>query len=298
MDHHHHHISLAAKKQLLQDWVYVQKYYQPKTPSEALSNSALVRTISAVLEGGICNVQNDKVLLATSCCVDEVNQDLNNALHGAFGRPFTMGGLAGFPFVGKTGFEAYMAHVPKDGLMLLICSSHVGIDCNGVAGVLNRLDRSGNPAERKSGTCGAAIAAYGLCHTYKGHLHEVGHGAFCPDPITDHQQNYIARTVSKFHKIEGQEDLFDGTTPERMVRLAELVAQQIYRDVNLLIPPVLNCRFAILNGVQINFEGKHSTMDFFHPIAFDLYENDQPVQDLLPGFWKQHHAHPDPDLLP
>ena len=66
-----------------------------------------------------------------------------------------MGGLAGLPFSGKTGWGAMSAHVPKDGNILLFFAPHIGVDGNGNCGYIVREGQS-----QASTACGAAIGAY------------------------------------------------------------------------------------------------------------------------------------------
>ena len=42
-----------------------------------------------------------------------------------------MGGLGGLPFVGKTGFNAYAQHVPKEGNLFILFAPHVGLSPDG-----------------------------------------------------------------------------------------------------------------------------------------------------------------------
>ena len=45
-----------------------------------------------------------------------------------------MGGLGSLPFIGKVGFGAFAAHVPKDGNLVILFGPHVGIGPNGILG--------------------------------------------------------------------------------------------------------------------------------------------------------------------
>ena len=49
-----------------------------------------------------------------------------------------MGGLAGVPFIGKVGFGAFTAHVPKGGNLVILFSPHVGITPEGDFGQYHR----------------------------------------------------------------------------------------------------------------------------------------------------------------
>lgn len=46
----------------------------------------------------------DTTLVASSLCSDEVNRPLEDIFLKYYGNTFSMGGLAGFPFSGVTGF--------------------------------------------------------------------------------------------------------------------------------------------------------------------------------------------------
>lgn len=71
------------------------------------------------------------------------------------GGVFNLGGLGGVPFVGKSGFGAFLSHVPDSGKVLIIYGPHVGISNEGVVGKVERVGQS-----KASGACGAGIGAY------------------------------------------------------------------------------------------------------------------------------------------
>ena len=64
-------------------------------------------------------------------------------------------GLAGLPFAGKSGFGAYLHHVPDEGKLLVVFAPHVGVDAEGKIGGLQR-----DGQVKVSNACGAAIGAY------------------------------------------------------------------------------------------------------------------------------------------
>ena len=68
---------------------------------------------------------------------------------------FALGGLGGLPFAGKSGFGAYLHHVPDGGKLLVLFAPHVGIDEIGRIGSLQRDGQS-----KVSSACGAAVGAY------------------------------------------------------------------------------------------------------------------------------------------
>lgn len=68
---------------------------------------------------------------------------------------FALGGLGGLPFAGKSGFGAYLHHVPDNGKLLVLFAPHVGIDEIGRVGSLQREGQA-----KVSTACGAAVGAY------------------------------------------------------------------------------------------------------------------------------------------
>jgi len=81
---------------------------------------------------------------------------LNNRLKEFWGECFYMGGLGGIPFIGKVGFGAYSAHIPKGGNLFIFFAPHVGVTPDGEIG---KYAREGQ--EHHDSACGAAIGALG-----------------------------------------------------------------------------------------------------------------------------------------
>jgi hypothetical protein len=79
-------------------------------------------------------------LLATSLCSDEVAKRLSDDFAKIYGTNFHLGGLAGFPFAGNTGFDTMAGHIPDDGFCLLLYGPHIGVCRDGMVG---RVERDG-----------------------------------------------------------------------------------------------------------------------------------------------------------
>jgi len=102
-------------------------------------------------------------ILGSSLCSDEIDstslslvQNLQRSLTLVKdGGVFNLGGLGGVPFVGKSGFGAFLSHVPTSGKVVILYGPHVGISNEGVVGKVERVGQS-NP----SGSCGAGVGAY------------------------------------------------------------------------------------------------------------------------------------------
>ena len=97
---------------------------------------------------------DNNTLLATSLCCDELARRLEDDLGRVYGNNFTLGGLAGFPFAGITGFGAMVSHVPDNGFCLIVHVPHVGITKNGTIGKVERKNLA-----LVDNCCGSAIAA-------------------------------------------------------------------------------------------------------------------------------------------
>ena len=101
----------------------------------------------------------ENTLFSHSVCPDEINHeegDITQVLALHFGAYFALGGLAGIPFSGKTGFGAYAAHVPDAGNIFVLFAPHCAVSEEGHCGAYHRLGQS-----EESHACGAAIGAYG-----------------------------------------------------------------------------------------------------------------------------------------
>ena len=91
-------------------------------------------------------------------CSDEVNnapEQLLTLIVRRWEEGFSLGGLVGVPFAGKSGFQAYLHHVPDNGKLLIMFAPHVGVDANGKIGALQR-----DGQVKVSSACGAAVGAY------------------------------------------------------------------------------------------------------------------------------------------
>ncbi len=92
-------------------------------------------------------------LPVVAVCRDELMADFGRAVTDVWGQPFDAGSLAGLVFMGRTGVQAALGHVPgEDGRhrFVVFCFPHIGIDEDGSIG---RVQRRG--MYRASAACGA-----------------------------------------------------------------------------------------------------------------------------------------------
>ena len=122
----------------------------------AMLSSDVDRAIAKTLQARGFTPAN--TIFAHSVCSDEVNirkEQLIPIMINRWQEGFTLGGLGGLPFAGKSGFGAYLHHVPDSGKLLVLFAPHVGIDEIGRIGSLQRDGQA-----KVSTACGAAIGAY------------------------------------------------------------------------------------------------------------------------------------------
>jgi len=86
---------------------------------------------------------DENTLFAEATCPDEVNhddpkEDITALFQRRWGEVFPLGGLAGLPFTGKTGWAAFSSHCPKDGNITILFAPHVGLDREGRVGKIYR----------------------------------------------------------------------------------------------------------------------------------------------------------------
>jgi hypothetical protein len=92
------------------------------------------------------------MLMGTSTCVDDIIYTKNFHLHPEIKGPFHLGGLAGLPFTGTSGLEAFAHHVPDSGTMVLIVEPHIGYSATAGWGYILRHGQT-----EASSCCGALM---------------------------------------------------------------------------------------------------------------------------------------------
>lgn len=245
-------------------------------PTAILSGDA-DRAIAGTLRERGFTPQN--TLFAHSICSDEVNnrsEQLVPLMSKRWGEAFTLGGLAGLPFAGKSGFSAYFHHVPENGKLLVMFAPHVGI---GPLGRIGALQRDGQ--DNISSACGAAVGAYKELQKKK---------ASPVDPVTvldllkdedtaidfDPQLKTIVDLLKP--RLKGIEDSSDSIA---------FVTYQMYGIIRELMYGILDqtpdlfescSEVAIVGGLMIN---RRIGGDFFQPMSFETCTKDSKHIDLF-----------------
>lgn len=95
-------------------------------------------------------------LAVVAVCRDELMVRVEESVARTWGRPFQAGSLGGLVFLGRTGMQAALGHVPgEDGRhrFVVFCLPHIGVDEDGTVG---RVQRRG--MHRATSACGALAA--------------------------------------------------------------------------------------------------------------------------------------------
>lgn len=200
-------------------------------------------------------------LVATSLCCDEVNRPLEKDLKAMYGSYFSMGGLAGFPFGGVTGFGAMAHHIPDGGSCLIVYGPHVGIDAQGRVGMIDRRGR-----EKAGACCGSAVAACAYVKkVLEGQIQESGPPK---DPL-DAQQTFVgSMLLPHAERVHAAEDPMV-ELPYAMYDAEDDFMRQIVTKGCSHVAG--EGKIALLGGIQINTPQGMS--DYFLPLRFDVYNN-------------------------
>lgn len=213
-----------------------QSIVQEKFPG-AFEGPELTRNVNKVLKERGLTPEN--TLFAYSTCPDEVNR-LVTRFGQAWETHFPLGGLSGFPFVGKEGFGALSHHPPEGGSLFVMYASHVGIDAQGNLGAVLRRGQT-----KATTCCGSAMAAYEALKAN-------------PDLDTSTagaQQSYVLRVMkNNWEKISKAQD--------PILEISNTLYDKIHEDVREIIPQSLDMNIVLLGGIQINTPYSSST-DYF-----------------------------------
>lgn len=158
-----------------------------------------------------------RTLLATSFCCDEVCRS-KPWLPRQLGAPFTLGGLAGLPFAGRTGMVAFAHHLPDHGAALILYGPHIGFGPDGQPGGVLRVGQV-----EGSHCCGALQAA----------LARILAGTAPSESLEwDHQMGVVERCLASCAP-----DLITATVP--IVAATEVLYRIIDEQIRALVAATL-----------------------------------------------------------
>jgi len=215
----------------------------------------------------------DNTLYAQSVCPDEINHeisDITELLTEYLDNVFHLGGLAGIPFTGNTGFGAFSHHVPEDGHLFVMMAPHVGISSDFKVGSYDRIGQDG-----AGSACGAAVGAYSFCCDRSSQ--PIPNVADSPD---DYQMCYI---INKINDVFEDKISVYPTENERQVALVK----ETYKIGKTMLDNILTIKgwggslskLTILTGIQINMANPHD--DYFLPLSFEIKSKDGTTEDVF-----------------
>jgi len=235
----------------------------------ALPSIAILHRTSDILHRHL-GFEPGNTIYADSVCPDEINHEVSAlpsimAKHwgrGTYGS-FPMGGLAGVPFVGKTGFSAFSHHVPTDGNVLILFGPHVGISADGVLGKQLRVGQ-----KSESAACGAVLAAFNKCR-------QADKCGACLTDDHDLQQSWITQRISSFADAVA-------TSAEPLEALVHRMYDEIEKELLQIVTTDFGSgNISLIGGVQINLPYPYEC--HFQPLFFKAWSAASPKPvDLLP----------------
>jgi Limiting CO2-inducible proteins B/C beta carbonyic anhydrases len=244
----------------------------------AVSNSELVYRLRRSL--GARGFRRDTTFLATSLCCDELSRELEEDLSRAFGGSlyFRLGGLAGFPSAGVTGFGAMSEHIPDEGgTCLIVYGPHCGVDGLGRVGTVPRKGKvDGGPC------CGSAAAA-------ADYVLRNSHPPIAADPLDIQQASVVSHLLPFAERVRSapvpMEEVPYCLFESQDTLMRQVVSRGRSRAKNT-VP------LALLGGIAINTPP--SEPDFFVPLRLDLYSSsiDREPEDLLSELEIRHGLWP------
>ena len=186
-----------------------------------------------------------------------------------YGEVFPLGGLAGLPFTGKTGWGAFSHHVPENGNIVVLYAPHVGISSDGKVGAVHRPGQ-----EEPTSACGASIGAYKALTP-----EDAEAGRHLKDAESrDRQMEYIIAALRPHvEKVRG--------AGEHNAVMAAL-AFETYAMVEQMLFEVIDrhwmseeSKLVLLGGIMLNVDG--DAPDQFVPLRFESHDKNGNVNDLM-----------------
>uniref|UniRef100_A0A7S4SSF1 Limiting CO2-inducible protein B/C beta carbonyic anhydrase domain-containing protein n=2 Tax=Ditylum brightwellii TaxID=49249 RepID=A0A7S4SSF1_9STRA len=247
----------------------------------SLPNSDVAQRIASTLRKREYRPYN--TLVGSSLCSDEINDtpqslatDIQKKLVDVKdGGVFNLGGLGGLPFVGTSGFGAFLSHCPNSGKIFILFGPHVGISQEGVVGKVERIG-----VKKPSTSCGAAVGAY------KALL--AGADVTATSTSSDFQEEYIIENLKKklLPMSEMEEKGADDATAFITKKMFDLVVELMLANISTAVAKdgfwTKVSEITLLGGIVINRghgEAARGGEDYFQPLMFKVL-NEEGESDL------------------
>ncbi len=194
----------------------------------------------------------EKMLLGVSTCVDDIIYTKNFHAHPEIKGPFHLGGLAGLPFTGTSGLDAFAHHIPDSGTMLLLVEPHIGYSEKGGWGYVLRHEQ-----HEPSSCCGALMGT--LAKLQKG---------MAKAEITD--EDYQGDKIAEL-ALQHQQEIMAAANPIiELTRVTSAAAEKQIREHVLDVTMEHVKYIVIITGVIINTD--YSFSDYQYVDHFMIYD--------------------------
>jgi hypothetical protein len=198
-------------------------------------------------------VAPDKMLLGVSTCVDDIIYTKNFHLHPEVKGPFHLGGLAGLPFTGISGLEAFAHHIPDSGTMILLVEPHIGYSEKAGWGYVLRHEQ-----HEASSCCGALMGTLG----------KLQKGTLKPGIKED---DYQGGKIAELALLHEKEILISENPIIELTRLTSASAEKQIRS-HVLDVDLTHVKYVIIiTGVIINTDYTFSDYQYVdHILVYDV----------------------------
>lgn len=201
-------------------------------------------------------ISTKSMLWGQSICVDDIT-NTKNKLNPEIKGPFNIGGLAGLPFTGVTGLDAFAHHVPEDGTAILFVAPHIGYHEKEGWGMLLRHEQ-----HHPSSCCGALVAALGKLK--KGELKK-------GNPSDDDYQEDVIGQLALTH----QDEIL--SAPDPLIAFTQLTYHEAIRRMSVYAAKLKERHFryvVVVGGIIINTDYNYPDYLSIENIAIrDLQKN-------------------------
>ncbi len=224
----------------------LNRYFPGAMPGPALADSLLHYL------GAKYGIRPEDILLGTSTCVDDVISTKNFHVHSEIKGPFHLGGLAGIPFTGISGLEAFAHHIPEGGTMVLLVEPHIGYSAGKGWGYILRDGQA-----EGSSCCGALMGTLG----------KLQKGLITPVITED---DYQGDKIGEFTLAHKDEIL---NAEEPIVELTKITANEAERQILAHVEDidVHNVKYIIMiTGVLIDTDYNYT--DYWYADHIRVYD--------------------------
>ena len=204
----------------------------------------------------------DKILLGASTCVDDIIYTKNFHFHPEIKGPFHLGGLAGLPFTGISGLDAFAHHIPDSGTLVLLVEPHIGYSEKKGWGFVLRHE------QREASSC---------CGALMGTLNKLQAGALKAEILEDDYQGGKIAELALRYKSE----ILNAENPIiELTRVTSLLAEKQIR-AHVLDVSLEHAKYIIIiTGTIINTDFSFTDYQYLeHILIYDVRKK-KFVEDL------------------